>query len=70
MFQGFSASREWRDAATSLLPPFSCPYIGPGLSLTLPHGRTLLYLGQTLGLGLYLCIQPREAVIACAESLV
>lgn len=68
MFQGFSASREWRNAATSLLPPFFCPYIGPGLSLTLPHGRTL-YLGQALGLGLYLCIQPREVAIPCAESL-
>lgn len=54
MFQGFSASREWRDAATFLLPPFSCPHIGPGPSLTLTHGRTLLHLGQVSGLGLYL----------------
>lgn len=50
MFQGFSASREWRDAATSLLPPSSCPHIGPGLSLALPHGRTLLHLAWAASL--------------------
>lgn len=66
MFQGFSASGEWRDAATSLLPPSSCPCIGPGLSLALPCGRTLLHLAQISGLGLYLCIQPGAAVGACA----
>lgn len=66
MFQGFSASGEWRDAATSFLPPSSCPHIGPGPSLALPRGRTLLHLARVSGLGLYLCVQPGAAVGACA----
>lgn len=33
------------------MPPSSCPCIGPGLSLALPQGGTLLHLAQAVSLG-------------------
>ena len=34
-----------------MLPLPSCPRIGPGLSLALPRGRTLLHLARAVSLG-------------------